>query len=123
MLFHDADAAGLGVFQAARERQVYAFGANGNQNEVAPDVVLASGVTDIPDAFLKIATEVRARTFHPAALELGMKDGMVRVLFNPRLLPRIPAATLDRARAAERDLISGKIAPADSATLKTTLGR
>src|SRR5690349_16670533 len=42
MLFHDADAAGLGVFQAAGQQHVYAFGANGNQNAVAPAVVLAS---------------------------------------------------------------------------------
>src|SRR5262249_42946235 len=59
VLFHDADAAGLGVFQAAAERHIYALGSNRNQNEVAPDVVLASAVTSIPQAFLKIATQVR----------------------------------------------------------------
>ena len=52
VLFHNADAAGLGVFQAAQERTVWAFGANKNQNDVAPDVILASAVIDIPRAFV-----------------------------------------------------------------------
>src|SRR5262249_43528191 len=56
VLFHNADAAGLGVFQAARQAHIYAFGANRNQNDVAPETVLASAVTKIPEAFLKLAT-------------------------------------------------------------------
>ncbi|MBZ0253730.1 MAG: BMP family protein, partial [Candidatus Methylomirabilis sp.] len=39
-VFHNADAAGIGVFQAVRERPgAYAFGSNKNQNDVAPDVI------------------------------------------------------------------------------------
>src|SRR5262249_43994278 len=63
VLFHNADAAGLGVFQAAQERKVLAFGANKNQNDVAPDVVLASAVIDIPKAFLSVAEQVKNGTF------------------------------------------------------------
>jgi basic membrane lipoprotein Med (substrate-binding protein (PBP1-ABC) superfamily) len=33
VLFHNADAAGLGVFQAAQAKRVLAFGSNKNQNE------------------------------------------------------------------------------------------
>ncbi len=109
LLFHEADAAGLGVFQAATERKVYAFGANRNQNAVAPTAVLASAVTDIPDAFLKIASEVKSGTFHPGMLEFGMKDGMVRVVFNPDLQGRIPIAAMDQVRAAENDIMNGKL--------------
>ena len=109
MLFHNADAAGLGVFQAARERRVYAFGANRDQNGVAPDVIVASGVTDIPGAFVKIATEVKAGAFHPAMLELGMRDGMVKVVYNPKLSSALPANAINKAKAAEADIVSGKI--------------
>jgi len=109
LLFHNADAAGLGVFQAAGQAHIYAFGANRNQNDVAPDVVLASAVTDIPQAFLKIATEVKAGSFHPAMIEFGMQDGMVNVIMNPRLSAQIPPQALGLARASEEQIKTGKI--------------
>jgi basic membrane lipoprotein Med (substrate-binding protein (PBP1-ABC) superfamily) len=107
ILFHDADAAGLGVFTAARQAHVYAFGANRNQNGVFPDVVIASAVTSIPDAFLKLAEKVKAGTFHGGMIELGMKDGMVHVVINPVLATRIPSAAMDRVRRIEHEFENG----------------
>ncbi len=109
MLFHDADAAGLGVFQAAGQRHVYAFGSNRDQNDVAPSVVLASAVTSIPQAFLKIASEVKAGDFHPHMIEFGMADGMVRVVINKRLESRIPSAVMAQVKDTEQAIVSGKI--------------
>ena len=101
VIIHDADAAGLGVFQAAAQAHIYAFGAIRNQNDIAPETVLASAVTSTPAAFLKIATEVKEHRFHPGMLEFGMADGMVKVVLNPRLESRIPAATIEQMRRAE----------------------
>lgn len=123
LLFHEADAAGLGVFQAAAEHKVYAFGANRNQNQVAPGAVLASAVTDIPDSFLKIAKQVRAGQFRAGMLEYGMKDGMVKVVFNPRLAARLAPSTIERARQVERDIIAGKVTFPQSDRLKAAAAR
>jgi len=101
VLIHDADAAGLGVFQAAAQAHIYAFGAIRNQNDIAPDVILASAVTSTAEAFLKVATEVKNHHFQPAMLEFGMADGMVKVILNPKLESRIPPAILERVHAAE----------------------
>ena len=109
LLFHNADAAGLGVFQAAHDRHIYAFGANRNQNDIVPDTVLASAVTDIPHAFLELATQIKNGTFHPGMIELGMKDGEVKVVYNPALLPKIPPDALAAAKDAEQQIVSGKI--------------
>ena len=38
-----------------------------------------------------------------------MQDGMVSVVFNPRLESRVPAAALDRARKVEHDLATGQL--------------
>jgi basic membrane protein A len=108
-LVHNADAAGLGVLQAAQERHVYVFGAYRNQNFVANQATIASAVVDVPDALLKIATQVQAGTFHPAMLTFGMKDHMVKVVFNPTLEDRIPAAAMQRVKLAERGIVSGAI--------------
>ena len=114
VLIHNADAAGLGVFLAAEQAHVFAFGVFNNQNGVAPDVVIASAVTSTPSAFLKIATEVKAKRFHPGMLEFGMQDGMVSMVFNPRLEPRIPAAALEHARKVEHELATGQLVLAPS---------
>src|SRR6266478_2873391 len=111
VLIHDADAAGLGVFVAASQAHVYAFGTFTNQNNVAPDVVLASAVTSTPLAFLKIATEVKNKRFHPGMLEFGMQDGMVNVVYNPKLESRIPPSAIERARRAEHDFAAGRQLP------------
>jgi basic membrane protein A and related proteins len=109
VLIHDADAAGLGVFAAAARAHVYAFGANGDQNDVAPSVVLASAVTAIPQAFLQIATEVKANRFRAGMLEFGMREGMVRVVYNPRLISKLPPMAFENAANAERAIIAGAV--------------
>ncbi len=61
MLHHNADAAALGVFQAAKEsKAVYVFGANADQSALAPERVVGSAVIDLPRALLLVAREVKA---------------------------------------------------------------
>jgi basic membrane lipoprotein Med (substrate-binding protein (PBP1-ABC) superfamily) len=104
VIFQNADAAGLGVFNAARESQgVYVFGSNSDQNAVAPTVTLGSVVIDLPHAFLTVAREVKDGSFKPRVVALGGKSNVVRLVLNPALRDRVPAATLaavDSTRAA-----------------------
>ena len=110
VLFHNADAAGLGVLQAAAERSVWAFGANKDQNAIAPDVVLASAVIDIPRAFLTVARQVQDGSFVARVEKLGMKDGVVSLVYNPALVQRIPADAKARVDAAQQQILSGQLA-------------
>ena len=96
VIFQNADAAGLGVFQAVKEKKALAFGTNANQNDVAPDVIIGSVVIDLPKAFMLIGREVQSGTFTGRVISLGVKDDVVRLELNAALADRIPAA----ARAA-----------------------
>ena len=109
VLFQDADAAGIGVFEAAAQAHAYAFGIIGDQNTVVPGAVLASAVTALPKAFLLIATEVKNGAFRPGMIQYGMREGMVGVVINPRLRSVIPAATLAQAKRAEQLIVEGSI--------------
>lgn len=104
VIFQNADAAGLGVFNAARESPgVYVFGSNSDQNGVAPSVTLGSVVIDLPHAFLTVAREVKGGGFRPRVIALGGKSSVVTLVLNPALASRIPAATraaVDSTRAA-----------------------
>ncbi len=108
-LFHNADAAGLGVFQAAQERKVLVFGANKNQNDIAPDAVLASAVLDIPRAFVTVAEQVKGGTFVAQIEKLGMRDGVVSLAINPKLAGRIPADVTARVEAARQQILAGTL--------------
>lgn len=108
-LFHNADAAGLGVFQAAQQAKVYALGTNKNQNDVAPDVVIASAVIDIPRAFVEVATEVLEGTFKGEIKHYGMKDDVVSLIYNPRLEASIPEYTIMFVNDARNAILRGEL--------------
>lgn len=112
VLFQNADAAGLGVFQAARERgNVYVFGSNANQNGVAPDVTLGSVVIDLPRAFLRVAREVKQGSFTPQVVRLGLDTKVVTLVLNPALAGRIPSAVRSAVDSAERAIEAGTLKP------------
>jgi basic membrane protein A len=109
ILIPNADAASLGAFQAAQEKKVLALGTNKNQNDLAPEVIIASGVIDIPTAFLQIAQEVRQRTFHGHIIRLGMKEGVITLIYNQALQSRLPADVQARIATAQQQIIAGTL--------------
>lgn len=108
VIFQNADAAGLGVFQAAREKKnVYVIGSNSNQNGVAPEVTLGSVVIDLPLAFLTVAKAVKAGTFHPGVVTLGESSRVVTLVLNPTLRDRIPRDALARIDSMQIAMSTG----------------
>ena len=108
VIFQNADAAGLGIFQAVRQSKgARIFGANSDQNALAPEVALGSVVIDLPHAFLLIAREVQAGGFKPRVISLGMKTDVVRLAINPTLRASIPAAALSAVDSVTKLLVAG----------------
>ncbi len=107
VIFQNADAAGLGVFQAARERKgVYIVGSNSNQNSVAPEVTVGSVVIDLPRAFFLVAQEVKSGTFRTRVVTFDSKTGVVELVMNPALADRVPPlvrGSVDSIRALMHD--------------------
>lgn len=109
VIFQNADAAGLGVFQAAREHAgTYVIGSNSNQNSVAPDVTLGSVVIDLPLAFQTVAKEVKDGTFKPGIVVLGPGTRVVTLVLNPTLESKIPAAMRTHIDSLQGQMIAGK---------------
>jgi basic membrane protein A and related proteins len=116
VIFQNADAAGLGIFQAVREApHAFVFGTNSNQNDIVPDVTLGSVAIDLPHAFLLVARAVHDHTFHPGLITLGMRQQVVDLIINPRLASRIPSATQHSIDSTRSLILRGAFAvPADS---------
>ena len=103
VIFQNADAAGLGIFQAVRENPgVWIVGSNADQNGIAPASTLGSVVIDVPRAFLLIAREVKAGTFEPRVVSFNTKSQVVKWVPNPAIpAPRAAiAAHVDSVRQA-----------------------
>jgi basic membrane lipoprotein Med (substrate-binding protein (PBP1-ABC) superfamily) len=109
-LHHNADAAALGVFSAARESPgVYVYGANGDQSSLAPDQVVASAVVDLPRALLLVTREIQREGFVPHAESFGLGSGVIRLAVNPALETLWPAGLKDRIKAAGDSIAAGTL--------------
>jgi basic membrane protein A and related proteins len=108
-IFHQANEAGRGVFQACSERNIRCFGSNKNQNDLAPNVILASAVLDVPSAFVYMAKTVRDHRFQPHVYWLGMSEGIVSLVWNDRLKPTVSPATVAEVEKVEKEIRSGAL--------------
>lgn len=109
-LHHNADAAALGVFSAAKESPgVDVYGANGDQTSLAPDRVEASAVVDLPRALMLVSREVKQGHFVPHAESFGLKSGVIRLVINPALEAKWPAGLAERIAAASDSIAAGTL--------------
>jgi basic membrane lipoprotein Med (substrate-binding protein (PBP1-ABC) superfamily) len=109
VIFQNADAAGLGVFQAAREtKRAMIVGSNSNQNALAPEITLGSVVIDLPHAFLTIARSVADGTFRPEPISLGTSRQVVMLVVNPAMGARIPPSILGRIDSLQKEMLAGR---------------
>lgn len=107
VLFHDADAAGLGVLNAAEERGILAIGCNSDQAGVKPDVVVASVVLDVAESFVRIARDVKSGDRAGRRYDFDLRSGVVRLAMNPRLEKRVSTVSRTRIDEAQQRLTGG----------------
>ena len=113
-IFHNANEAGLGVFEAVVLAQdagktVYAFGANRDQSAVSPRAVLANAVIT-PKAYLQLATAVKNGTFESKLYVFTMTtDGAITLTYNPELQDQVPEAVQQKVEAARQQILAGTL--------------
>ena len=113
-IFHNANEAGLGVFEAVVSAQdtgktVYAFGANRDQSAVSPRAVLANAVIT-PRAYLQLATAVKTGTFESKLHVFTMTtDGAIALTYNPELRPQGPEEVQQKIEAARQQMLAGTL--------------
>jgi basic membrane protein A len=115
IIFQNADAAGLGVFQAAREtKKALVVGSNSNQNGVAPEVTIGSVAIDLPHAFLAVAREVKEKRFTARVIRLGSSSDVVELVLNPSLQSRVPPETLRAVDSIRAEMRGGRLSWRDA---------
>ena len=109
-LHHNADAAAIGLFGAAKESpNVYVYGANADQSALAPERVIGSAMLDLPRALLLVAREVKENRFTPRVESFGLESGVISFATNPALTTIWPAGLAERLQAARDSIIAGTL--------------
>jgi basic membrane protein A len=110
-VFHQANEAGRGVFQACSERKVRCFGANADQSSLAPDVIVASAVVDVAGAYVQMAKIVKEGKFKPQIQHFGMDHGTVGVVWNEKLKSTISPETIAEVERVTEGIKNGTVKP------------
>lgn len=109
-VIHQANAAAQGVFDACKEKGVWAFGANLDQNDNASGCVLASAVIVAEPAFVALAKKVKDGGYTGGIETMGMADGAIDYVWNPALAGQVPAEVKANVDAAKAEVKSGALA-------------
>jgi basic membrane protein A len=107
IIFQIAAAAGMGVLQAAGERDLYAIGVDTNQNNIVPGHVVASDIKDVGLAIQNVYTTIQDGTYEPGqVLEYGLASGAVDVVFEAEE-EVLPAYIIERVDELKAEIING----------------
>lgn len=113
-IFHNANEAGIGVFEAVVLAQdsgktVYSFGANRDQSAVSPRAVLANAVIT-PRAYIQLANAVREGTFESKLYVFTMTtDGAIALTYNPELVAQVPEEVQQKVEKARLQILAGTL--------------
>jgi basic membrane protein A and related proteins len=109
VVFQVASAAGIGVLQAAKEREMYAIGVDTNQNDLEPGYVIASDVKNVGKSIETVFKTIKDGTYKPGTvIKDGLATGGVDIALEAKTQV-LPQSAMDKIKAIRQDIIDGKL--------------
>jgi basic membrane protein A len=113
VIYAAAGATGLGVLQAAKDKQKLAIGVDSNQNHIHPGTILTSMVKRVDLAVYNAFKSARDGSYKPGLQILGLAEDGVGYAIDDNNKSLISAEMKQKLDAARADIISGKIKVTD----------
>jgi len=110
IIFHASGSTGLGVFEAARERDKLAIGVDSDQQAEAPGHILTSMVKRVDVAVFNTIRDARDGKFQGGIRTLGLADDAIGYVYDEGNKKWISDAIKSRVDALRADILAGKIA-------------
>ncbi len=105
VIYHIADAAGVGVIEGAKEEGIYAIGWGVDQNELAPDTVISSQIVDQAKMIGQACQSIIDDKFEGGTVVVdGLRSGVVGL--SP--VYDQPTATQDAVDTAKQQVLDGQ---------------
>ncbi len=109
VVFHAAGGAGVGIIEAAKEKDMYAIGVDMDQSSLAPKNVLTSAIKDVGKAIEIISLKLMNReTIGGKTFSYGIKEGCVGI---PENNPNLDKDIQSSVKKLEEKISSGEILP------------
>lgn len=109
VLMANANAAGRGVYVAAEEKGVYAIASISGEFDVYTKGLIASTKVDMSTSIYQVAEKVKEGNYKAAAEMYGVKEGIVALVYSPKLESKIPKDVQDKMDDIKDKLKSGEI--------------
>lgn len=109
-----AGASGMGVFNAAKEADRYAFGVGGNQNYMEPDYIVATALRDVNTIVYNEIKALVEGTWEPGVHISGIKEGSVG-FDNSQSNIELPEDIAKAVEDIKAKIVSGELVPCESA--------
>lgn len=113
IIYHAAGGSGVGVFQAAKEKNFYAIGVNSNQNKMAPDFIVASMVKRVDNATFDVVKNVLDDKFKAGIISLGLaQEGVGYTVEGSNV--KVPESIIKQVEAIKEKIKSGELVVPDT---------
>lgn len=113
IIFAAAGESGLGVYQAAADKDVYAIGVDSNQNYLHPGHMLTSMVKRVDIAVYETLKNAMNNNFSSGPEYFGLKEGGVSFAIDEYNKSLISVEKLSKIETIKKQIISGKISVTD----------
>ncbi len=108
-VIHQANDMAQGVFDACKEKGVYAFGANLDQNANPSGAVIGSAYIIAGPAYVDLAKQVKDGSYKGAITLKGMSEGVIAFGLNPALANKVPDSVKTRLDELTRQILDGTL--------------
>lgn len=109
VIFHASGSTGLGVFEAAREKGIYAIGVDADQYFEAQGRILTSMTKNVDVSVYRIITDFLEGKFQGGLKEFGLKDDGVGYVYDEHNKNLISPETIKKVEELKKLIIAGEI--------------
>ncbi|MEW6040023.1 MAG: BMP family ABC transporter substrate-binding protein [Elusimicrobiota bacterium] len=109
IIYHASGSTGLGVFEAAREKNTLAIGVDSDQYYEAPGFILTSMVKGVDESVYQTIKDCLDKKFRGGVRELGLKEKGVGYVYDANNKNLIPEKVIKKVEDLKKEIIAGKI--------------
>ena len=109
VIFHASGSTGLGVFEAARERELLAIGVDSDQQDQAPGYILTSMTKQVDVAVFEEIKKALNGEFEGGIQVLGLAEGGVDYVYDENNQTWITPDIREQVEALRAEIIAGTI--------------
>lgn len=106
VIYQAASQTGLGVFQAAQDKDFYAIGVDVDQSSLAPENIICSSLLDHGYATYDTISQAVNGQFNNEQVYYGLQEGMPVIAINEAL---VDEETIQQVKDIEQKIVAGEI--------------